>query len=57
MTEGRKPRLIGINHVAIEVGNIDEALDWYGQIFDFKYWCLVHLAENLCLNKFQSSRL
>ena len=36
MTEGRKPRLIGINHVAIEVGNIDEALDWYGQIFDFK---------------------
>ena len=36
MTEGKKPRLIGINHVAIEVGNIDEALDWYGQIFDFK---------------------
>ena len=36
MTEGKKPRLIGINHVAIEVGNIDEALVWYGQIFDFK---------------------
>jgi catechol 2,3-dioxygenase-like lactoylglutathione lyase family enzyme len=36
MTEGKKPRLIGINHVAIEVGNIDEALAWYGQIFDFK---------------------
>ena len=35
MTEGKKPRLIGINHVAIEVGNIDEALAWYGQIFDF----------------------
>jgi catechol 2,3-dioxygenase-like lactoylglutathione lyase family enzyme len=34
MTEGKKPRLIGINHVAIEVGNIDEALAWYGQIFD-----------------------
>ena len=31
----RKPRLIGINHVAIEVGDIDEALDWYGRIFDF----------------------
>jgi len=31
----RKPRLIGINHVAIEVGDIDEALDWYGKIFDF----------------------
>src|ERR1700680_4472530 len=31
----KKPRLVGINHVAIEVGNIDEALAWYGQIFDF----------------------
>jgi len=36
MTEGKKPRLIGINHVAIEVGDINEALDWYGRIFDFE---------------------
>ncbi|HEY6433401.1 MAG TPA: VOC family protein [Acetobacteraceae bacterium] len=36
MTEEKKPRLVGINHVAIEVGNIDDALDWYGRIFDFK---------------------
>jgi len=35
MTEGKKPRLVGINHVAIEVGNIDEALEWYGRIFEF----------------------
>jgi len=35
MAEGRKPRLIGINHVAIEVGDIDAALEWYGRIFDF----------------------
>ena len=35
MADGKKPRLIGINHVAIEVGNIDEALDWYGKIFEF----------------------
>jgi catechol 2,3-dioxygenase-like lactoylglutathione lyase family enzyme len=35
MTEGKKPRLVGINHVAIEVGNIDEALAWYGRIFEF----------------------
>ena len=35
MTETKRPRLIGINHVAIEVGNIDEALAWYGRIFDF----------------------
>src|SRR3954470_18321714 len=33
--DDRKPRLVGINHVAIEVGDIDEALAWYGQIFDF----------------------
>ena len=35
MTEANKPRLIGINHVAIEVGDIDEALQWYGRIFEF----------------------
>ena len=35
MTEGKKPRLVGINHVAIEVGDIDKALDWYAQIFEF----------------------
>src|SRR5437762_3259778 len=35
MSDGKKPKLIGINHVAIEVGDIDEALAWYGQIFDF----------------------
>ena len=35
MSDSKKPRLIGINHVAIEVGDIDEALAWYGQIFDF----------------------
>jgi lactoylglutathione lyase len=28
-------RLVGINHVALEVGDIDEALDFYGRIFDF----------------------
>ena len=30
-----KPRLIGINHVALEVGDIDEALEFYGQFFAF----------------------
>lgn len=29
------PRLVGINHVAVEVGDVDEALDFYGRIFDF----------------------
>jgi catechol 2,3-dioxygenase-like lactoylglutathione lyase family enzyme len=35
MTETRKPRLVGINHVAIEVGDIDAALEWYGRLFAF----------------------
>ncbi len=30
-----KPKLVGINHVAIEVGDIDEALEFYGRFFDF----------------------
>ncbi len=30
-----KPRLVGINHVALEVGDIDEALDFYGDLFEF----------------------
>ncbi len=30
-----KPRLVGINHVALEVGDIDAALEFYGRIFDF----------------------
>lgn len=32
----RKPNLVGINHVALEVGSIDEALAFYGSIFSFK---------------------
>ena len=29
-----KARLVGINHVALEVGNVEEALDFYGRIFE-----------------------
>jgi catechol 2,3-dioxygenase-like lactoylglutathione lyase family enzyme len=29
-----KAKLVGINHVALEVGNVDEALEFYGRIFD-----------------------
>ncbi len=32
----RKARLVGINHVALEVGNLDEALEFYGRIFDVR---------------------
>jgi len=31
----RKPRLVGMNHVALEVGDVDEALQFYGRVFDF----------------------
>ena len=30
------PRLVGINHVALEVGDLDEALAWYGQFFELE---------------------
>jgi catechol 2,3-dioxygenase-like lactoylglutathione lyase family enzyme len=29
-------RLVGINHVALEVGDLDEALAWYGQFFELE---------------------
>ena len=35
MNEINKPKLVGINHVALEVGDIDEALEWYGKLFAF----------------------
>jgi lactoylglutathione lyase len=30
-----RPRLVGINHVALEVGDIDQALAFYGRLFEF----------------------
>ena len=30
-----KTRLVGINHVALEVGDIDQALAFYGRLFEF----------------------
>jgi lactoylglutathione lyase len=29
-------RLVGINHIALEVGDLDEALEFYGSLFDFE---------------------
>src|SRR5262245_61566733 len=31
-----RPRLVGINHVALEVGDLDEALEFYGSIFEVR---------------------
>src|SRR3954452_21555356 len=34
MTDGTRARALGINHVALEVGDVDEALAFYGQVFE-----------------------
>ena len=31
-----KARAVGFNHVALEVGDIQEALAFYGRLFEFK---------------------
>ncbi len=31
-----RARAIGVNHVALEVGDIDEALTWYGGLLEFE---------------------
>jgi lactoylglutathione lyase len=36
MTESAKPRAIGFNHVALEVGDIEETLAFYGCLFNFE---------------------
>jgi catechol 2,3-dioxygenase-like lactoylglutathione lyase family enzyme len=32
----KRARAVGFNHVALEVGDIDEALAFYGRLFDFE---------------------
>jgi predicted enzyme related to lactoylglutathione lyase len=34
-SQSRKARAIGMNHVALEVGDIDAALEFYGNLFEF----------------------
>lgn len=36
MSEPKKARAIGFNHIALEVGDIEAALSFYAQIFEFK---------------------
>jgi predicted enzyme related to lactoylglutathione lyase len=35
MPDNKKARAIGFNHVALEVGDIEEALAFYARLFDF----------------------
>src|SRR6266496_6561852 len=36
MVHSKKARAIGFNHIALEVGDIDEALAFYGRLFEFE---------------------
>ena len=36
MPEVKKARAIGFNHIALEVGDIEEALAFYARIFEFQ---------------------
>lgn len=36
MSEAKKARMVGFNHIALEVGDVEEALAFYGRLFDFK---------------------
>jgi catechol 2,3-dioxygenase-like lactoylglutathione lyase family enzyme len=31
-----RPRLLGINHIALEVGDLEAALEFYGAVFEFE---------------------
>ena len=36
MSEANKVRVVGFNHIALEVGDIEAALAFYGRLFDFE---------------------
>ncbi len=36
MARSAKPRVVGFNHVALEVGDIEEALAFWGRLFEFE---------------------
>src|SRR5499433_3854365 len=36
MAQSAKPRVVGFNHIALEVGDIEEALAFYGRLFEFE---------------------
>ena len=34
--DARRPRMVGVNHIALEVGDVEEALAFYGRIFEVR---------------------
>src|ERR687885_6161 len=49
-----RAQLVGFNHVALEVGDIEEALQFYGRLFEVKLrgrpWSRLPLAIDLEIN-------
>ncbi len=36
MSDNQKSRLVGMNHIVLEVGDLDEALEFYEALFEFE---------------------
>jgi lactoylglutathione lyase len=36
MADTKRPRMVGFNHIALEVGDIEEALAFWGRLFEFE---------------------
>jgi catechol 2,3-dioxygenase-like lactoylglutathione lyase family enzyme len=36
MSETPRAKLVGVNHIALEVGDLEEALDFYARVFQFE---------------------
>ena len=34
--DANKPRMVGLNHIALEVGDVEDALRFYGRVFAFE---------------------
>jgi len=51
VSDSVKPRLVGVNHVALEVDDIDRALEFYGRLFDFELrgrsdtWAFIDIGD------------
>ena len=43
-------RLVGVNHVALEVGDIDDALAWYGRLFEIELVARLIEVDAGCLD-------
>ena len=36
MAQSGRPRIVGLNHIALEAGDVEEALAFYGRLFTFE---------------------